>query len=360
MDYPRVHGGNRQLAAAPPRMRRDYPRVHGETRGDRLADQARRRTIPACTGKPRARWPRRPPIRDYPRVHGETMSGLPNAIVSPGLSPRARGNPSNGEIGRPPSRTIPACTGKPQGGTAAAGDERDYPRVHGETTRLRRTASKKSGLSPRARGNLPAPGLDCRTERTIPACTGKPGAWASPAPAWRDYPRVHGETDPNAVFTGSIHGLSPRARGNPGRVRREAVAERTIPACTGKPPAKCPCSTDPRDYPRVHGETSPTILRNPCATGLSPRARGNRKEGRPRQAMSGTIPACTGKPPPRWWTSSARRDYPRVHGETARSTGESWKDEGLSPRARGNPRHQAPRAGVQRTIPACTGKPLNC
>ena len=78
----------------------------------------------------------------------------------------------------------------------------------------RLTACARSGLSPRARGNLV--GLQHVGERrgTIPACAGEPlNAMATGTQA-RDYPRVRGGTHfrPNEAEEGL--GLSPRARGN--------------------------------------------------------------------------------------------------------------------------------------------------
>ena len=53
--------------------------------------------------------------------------------------------------------------------------------------------------------------------------------------------------------------------------------------------------------------------------GLSPRVRGNPSENQACLLVSGSIPACTGKP---LWPSagqSAGRVYPRVYGETTGS-----------------------------------------
>ena len=75
---------------------------------------------------------------------------------------------------------------------------------------------KKSGLSPRVRGNL---GLIYRDESrmgSIPACAGEPSAVSSAALASRVYPRVCGGTGKRLGKGLEREGLSPRVRGNRG------------------------------------------------------------------------------------------------------------------------------------------------
>ena len=72
-----------------------------------------------------------------------------------------------------------------------------------------------------------------------------------------------------------VVGLSPRVRGNRAVATSPLDAERSIPACTGKPKVLLPRSNQKGVYPRVYGET---VVDRPAykeSTGLSPRVRGN-------------------------------------------------------------------------------------
>ena len=74
-----------------------------------------------------------------------------------------------------------------------------------------------------------------------------------------------------------------------------------------------------------------------CATlGLSPRVRGNPATGHPRTPKQGSIPACAGEPYIASTLRACCRVYPRVCGGTPRSIEKTRRDEGLSPRVRGN------------------------
>ncbi len=88
----------------------------------------------------------------------------------------------------------------------------------------------------------------------------------------------------------------------------------------------------------MHGGTIGFDLEASRVQGLSPRARGNPGRGRYRRGIAGTIPACTGEPEDRIYDERRVRDYPRVHGGTALIKAMRILDEGLSPRARGNPK----------------------
>ena len=188
--------------------------------------------------------------------------------------------------------------------------------MHGETLSIARGNGKTTGLSPRARGNQPRRRKPVPRPRTIPACTGKPLS-AAPRPSLKeDYPRVHGETPSQEPSGHRDTGLSPRARGNPWPTRSKASLSGTIPACTGKPLAYPVESILERDYPRVHGETVSDTLDTLFGWGLSPRARGNLRHPARVAVQPGTIPACTGKPTRPADRIVFQKDYPRVHGET--------------------------------------------
>ena len=89
----------------------------------------------------------------YPRMYGETMRGTISAPGIPGLSPHVRGNPLNDARSSTVSRSIPACTGKPGADNEIAEDETVYPRMYGETDALASWQEALAGLSPHVRGN---------------------------------------------------------------------------------------------------------------------------------------------------------------------------------------------------------------
>ena len=174
------------------------------------------------------------------------------------------------------------------------------------------------GLSPRGRGNpidQPERGQDLRS---IPAWAGKP--WTLPKPPGSPgvYPRVGGETVGNAVTVTISGGLSPRGRGNLVSVRGGCPGVRSIPAWAGKPRPRPPRPAPRRVYPRVGGETGRTSQASARDLGLSPRGRGNLLGRALVAAGGGSIPAWAGKPRVVSLPVAARPVYPRVGGETRR------------------------------------------
>ena len=193
------------------------------------------------------------------------------------------------------------------------------------------------GLSPRVRGNRFAPCLRRDGSRSIPACAGEPPAQAFPAGMNEVYPRVCGGTG----LTGAPHvaadGLSPRVRGNRPTAGRRVRGVRSIPACAGEPSfgRRRKCWT--RVYPRVCGGTSLSSGEQWRQMGLSPRVRGNRCRRSRWYASRRSIPACAGEPPPAWWWPRPDQVYPRVCGGTSSDSANAATTRGLSPRVRGNP-----------------------
>ncbi len=154
-------------------------------------------------------------------------------------------------------------------------------------------------------------------------------------------------------------GLSPRVRGNPDVVVPVLEVARSIPACTGKPCLSPARSHQAEVYPRVYGETVLPHTRMPEHTGLSPRVRGNLVLPDRGAVHKGSIPACTGKPGFPFRGHGYPAVYPRVYGETIDCLDTRLLNEGLSPRVRGNHRGLASNVFWERSIPACTGKPVS-
>ena len=166
-----------------------------------------------------------------------------------------------------------------------------------------------------------------------------------------------GETPQRHTSPRPVQGLSPRVRGNLHRPVVDGESGRSIPACAGKPTENDRRSDMDRVYPRVCGETGRTSRQAPAWRGLSPRVRGNRGTRPGRGAGAGSIPACAGKPPPSPRCSVAHTVYPRVCGETFGVCLGLPLSCGLSPRVRGNRERCSVGVSCQGSIPACAGKP---
>ena len=174
-----------------------------------------------------------------------------NAVL--GLSPRVRGSrPFPDRAGRH-ERSIPACTGQPQGFEDGSLSPRVYPRVYGAAWMASHPVSGSSGLSPRVRGSRPAAWSCQRGQRSIPACTGQPGAVHKAAKLPPVYPRVYGAAGAQHVVRASVFGLSPRVRGSLCMVKPSYGLLRSIPACTGQPLPRPGMRGCIRVYPRVYG-----------------------------------------------------------------------------------------------------------
>ena len=187
---------------------------------------------------------------------GETRNARRSALNATGLSPRGRGNPAR--IARTRSRT----------GV--------YPRVGGETGSNSASMASCTGLSPRGRGNHLLAHIGQQFLGSIPAWAGKPAADTAARQSRGVYPRVGGETYDDHDPVVRVEGLSPRGRGNPGRLRLQRPGIRSIPAWAGKPHR--PAITDQ------------------AARVLSPRGRGNQGLGMGYLTGHGSIPAWAGKP----------------------------------------------------------------
>ena len=274
------------------------------------------RSIPACAGEPNAPETRRLGTGVYPRVCGGTLplEQLLDPLV--GLSPRVRGNLHRAQ--RPPDNpgSIPACAGEPVPGAIREAVLWVYPRVCGGTASSRKANWSVRGLSPRVRGN-PRSKVYCPYRvGSIPACAGEP-RWHPPSPARGGvYPRVCG---------GTIE-----------IIRLGFENQGSIPACAGEPVNRGQVFCHRGVYPRVCGGTGFGGHSLLALLGLSPRVRGNRLRRPLAPCSPGSIPACAGEPIADGDWVIIYEVYPRVCGGTTGRKKENGKEEGLSPRVRGN------------------------
>ena len=131
---------------------------------------------------------------------------------------------------------------------------------------------------------------------SIPAWAGKPFFLLFFGNRPKVYPRVGGETGLHVLGEDSLDGLSPRGRGNRPAPDAAGVALRSIPAWAGKPGLDGGVALSKEVYPRVGGETAASWSAFSLRSGLSPRGRGNPKPERPQHRTLGSIPAWAGKP----------------------------------------------------------------
>ncbi len=168
---------------------------------------------------------------------------------------------------------------------------------------------------------------------------------------------MRGGTIGLAPFFFSERGLSPRARGNRIAAEPRAQTGGSIPACAGEPLKHRQLHRLLEVYPRVRGGTPARRNRSRADQGLSPRARGNPLFGGVSARRDRSIPACAGEPLEGLPEEMPLPVYPRVRGGTTISSASVARWTGLSPRARGNP--AVLKAVPQRngSIPACAGEP---
>ena len=333
--YPRVCGGTLETPPAPAGGAGLSPRVRGNPLVLAAAADCTG-SIPACAGEPFRSRSRQGSRAVYPRVCGGTAPSFLQSASSAGLSPRVRGNLFAAPSGRPSRGSIPACAGEPLKRRGARSAPRVYPRVCGGTRHASLASSQLAGLSPRVRGNrhvtppLPA------ARGSIPACAGEPAWRRSKRRCEWVYPRVCGGTTDSPATLWRRTGLSPRVRGNPSFLWRLRPVRGSIPACAGEPPTTRRLGCTFRVYPRVCGGTAFAVEGGLVSVGLSPRVRGNRGRRRRAHRGGGSIPACAGEPSETRLRRGREGVYPRVCGGTPRVSVRGFRRGGLSPRVRGN------------------------
>ena len=173
------------------------------------------------------------------------------------------------------------------------------------------------------------------------------------------YPRVCGGTVTHGIITPDGEGLSPRVRGNhrDGTDVTECIG--SIPACAGEPGANMASTSASKVYPRVCGGTSHCGGFQRYEDGLSPRVRGNLGKDCCMPGMARSIPACAGEPGIKRRNPCVIMVYPRVCGGTGGAIKMRETVRGLSPRVRGNPGVPNRQSEHLRSIPACAGEPVH-
>ena len=226
------------------------------------------------------------------------------------------------------------------------------------------------------RGNPPHPWHPEITEGPIPAHAGEScRICVQPLAPWA-YPRACGGIEVRQALAYLRQGLSPRMRGNRGRLDLDAMRCGPIPAHAGESVRSCRRTNQCRAYPRACGGIVRAKRSKALQKGLSPRMRGNplRSLGicdrwrpipahagnqvyRPRaNGAKGPIPAHAGESKETLTHSGAVRAYPRACGGIGIGNDALFSDQGLSPRMRGNQWARASTGRRWGPIPAHAGE----
>ena len=255
-----------------------------------------------------------------------------------------------------------------------------YPRGRGGTRCPAPRAMRRSGLSPRARGNLHRSGNPIISAGSIPAGAGEPRDTDLRGDNTWVYPRGRGGTSMSMAIPARALGLSPRARGNlddlipaelvsgsipagagePHPSARSSPSPWVYPAGAGEPRKATDAAPPPGVYPRGRGGTAPFGAVFAFALGLSPRARGNPADDSGAARSRGSIPAGAGEPGSSSRRAGSGRVYPRGRGGTFGYILRAAFSQGLSPRARGNRKANNIGNWVDGSIPAGAGEPSRC
>ena len=300
-----------------------HPRVCGEQFGRRAAGHANSGSSPRVRGTGHRVSPKPQPFPVHPRVCGEQPIWTSRIAILCGSSPRVRGT---AEIERgltSKQRFIPACAGNSRYGDRREDIQAVHPRVCGEQSTIRDSASSLSGSSPRVRGTGTA--MICVVIRI---------------------------------------GSSPRVRGTGPLVTPLPASRRFIPACAGNSREVRGQNRHGAVHPRVCGEQSPAPQALPLGCGSSPRVRGTEHTGDKRLSFSRFIPACAGNRIRCTSTACALTVHPRVCGEQVHWSRHCQPRGGSSPRVRGTAAKSEAKTDTARFIPACAGnshpRPKRC
>ncbi len=131
--------------------------------------------------------------------------------------------------------SIPARAGEPLFLLRASSPAGVYPRPRGGASASRKGVVSTLGLSPPARGSHRYGKKVSESDGSIPARAGEPCVCGKPQVKCKVYPRPRGGAIHICTWPTSCKGLSPPARGSPGRNHRKVSKQGSIPARAGEP-----------------------------------------------------------------------------------------------------------------------------
>ena len=153
-------------------------------------------------------------------------------------------------------------------------------------------------------------------------------------------------------------GLSPRARGKRRQTSRAAVRLGPIPASAGETVASDKLIRGIGAYPRERGGNPRIGVAKPAPKGLSPRARGKHNFNPRARPCDGPIPASAGETFIIALRIGCVWAYPRERGGNFETGRKSAPIAGLSPRARGKPNVPSWCSLLKGPIPASAGETI--
>ena len=255
--------------------------------------------------------------RDHPRVCGEHHWSTSWLCRRSGSSPRMRGTRCRRTVRGSRARIIPAYAGNTSLIPTESASSRDHPRVCGEHEVSFPSSSNMPGSSPRMRGTHRLETPCVQSDGIIPAYAGNTNLCPSMASMLRDHPRVCGEHGMADIGDAFNSGSSPRMRGTPNGMRRNAIGCGIIPAYAGNTSPVLRRCFWPRDHPRVCGEHPMRWGMPVTSAGSSPRMRGTPSDALHLGLGEGIIPAYAGNTYCHPDSNSLAWDHPRVCGEHA-------------------------------------------
>ena len=169
------------------------------------------------------------------------------------------------------------------------------------------------------------------------------------------YPRWRGELFCALAFCWLSRGLSPLARGTLCRCQHCWRVIRFIPAGAGNTVPRIISLSSSTVYPRWRGEHSASLMPIIGLGGLSPLARGTRRQRIVRLPLHRFIPAGAGNTSTLSITTDREPVYPRWRGEHVGRESFDCPYIGLSPLARGTHQRYRLQLTGSRFIPAGAG-----
>ncbi len=169
------------------------------------------------------------------------------------------------------------------------------------------------------------------------------------------YPRWRGELFCALAFCWLSRGLSPLARGTLCRCQHCWRVIRFIPAGAGNTVPRIISLSSSTVYPRWRGEHSASLMPIIGLGGLSPLARGTRRQRIVRLPLHRFIPAGAGNTSTLSITTDREPVYPHWRGEHPNGSALSYPQIGLSPLARGTQSDAIDALIDARFIPAGAG-----
>ena len=251
---------------------------------------------------------------DHPRSRGVYPAGRRGRPRFRGSSPLARGLRHEPDEQPEIVRIIPARAGFTRAGAHPPGEGRDHPRSRGVYFTDQTEPSQNLGSSPLARGLRGLHSPHHRGRRIIPARAGFTVPGRQRGPQARDHPRSRGvypRPDPRERIR---EGSSPLARGLRYRPCGSGPGDRIIPARAGFTISVDLDGVCAEDHPRSRGVYSVRAGRGRTWVGSSPLARG--LQGRLHRELvdARIIPARAGFTPRTPSGVSASTDHPRSRG----------------------------------------------